>query len=390
MAAMYYCGIDVAKWNHTATVIDEEGQVVVKPALVSNDQAGVNLLLGLLAPYQDELLVGLESTGHYWLALYDQLTQRGYAVVVINPLQVRAFCKLDIRKRKTDRVDAVRIAQFVRFARPPATDQQLPVLLQLRELTRFRFRLVQQIGDCKRKILSILDRVFPEFQTLFSNVFLQSARQLLEQAVTAEEFATFDLAELEAILAKASRGRFGREKALEVRRTASCSIGVSFLTDAIHMEMQCLLAQMRLLEHQVDCVQQAIAGVMADLPQYITTIPGVGLATGAAMLAEIGDVTRFSTLEKLVAYAGIDASVFKTGEFEGDRMHMSKRGSPHLRQALWLAAGASLLNNPELKAFYDKKRAEGKPHGVAMGAVCRKLLSRVYIILKEQRPYEMR
>ncbi len=152
---MYYCGIDVAKWSHTVTVIGEADQILVKPLPVTNDQAGMLFLSGLLAPYKDDILVGLESTGHYWLALYDQLTRHGYAVAVINPLQVRAFGKMDIRKRKTDRVDAVRIAQFVRFARPPATDQQLPVLLQLRELTRFRFRLVQQVGDCKRKILCI-------------------------------------------------------------------------------------------------------------------------------------------------------------------------------------------------------------------------------------------
>lgn len=386
---MYYCGIDVAKWNHTATVIDEYGQVVVKPALVTNDQPGVNLLFEHLSPYKDDLLVGLESTGHYWLALYDQLTRQGYSVVVINPLQVRA-CKLDIRKRKTDRVDAVRIAQFLRFARPPATDQQLPIVLQLRELTRFRFRLTQQIGDCKRKVLSILDRVFPKFQSLFSSVFLQSARQLLEQAVTAEEFASFDLSEVEAILKKASRGQFGREKATQVLHAAKNSIGVSFLADAVHIEMQCLLAQMRLLEQQESCLDEAITAVMADLPQYITTIPGVGPVTGAALLAEIGDVTRFATLQALVAYAGIDPTVFDTGQFEGDRMHMSKRGSPYLRNALWLAATGCRLHNPELRAFYDKKRAEGKKHGVAQGAVCRKLLSRVYVILKEQRPYEIR
>lgn len=238
--------------------------------------------------------------------------------------------------------------------------------------------------------MSILDRVFPKFQSLFSSVFLQSARQLLEQAVTAEEFASFDLSEVEAILKKASRGQFGREKATQVLHAAKNSIGVSFLADAVHIEMQCLLAQMRLLEQQESCLDEAITAVMADLPQYITTIPGVGPVTGAALLAEIGDVTRFATLQALVAYAGIDPTVFDTGQFEGDRMHMSKRGSPYLRNALWLAATGCRLHNPELRAFYDKKRAEGKKHGVAQGAVCRKLLSRVYVILKEQRPYEIR
>ena len=130
--------------------------------------------------------------------------------------------------------------------------------------------------------------------------------------------------------------------------------------------------------------------LMQQLPQYITSIPGIGLATGAAILSEIGDINRFESPEKLVAYAGIDATVYQSGQFEALETHMSKRGSPYLRQALWQAASMAVLHDPQLKNYYQRKKAEGKHHGTAIGAVCRKLVARIFIILKENRPYEIR
>jgi transposase len=384
---MFYCGIDVAKHSHTVIVIDDKGKIV-EPALeVTNDQKGLNRLDQLLSTYRDQLRIGLEATGHYWLALYERLSHLDYSLSVLNPMQVRAYRKIDLRKRKTDRKDAFWIADFMRFFNPKPTDQDIPLILRLRELSRFRFWLTQQIGDCKRKIISILDRVFPEYEHIFSNVFLQSSRALLQNAITAEDFADFDLHELESILSRTSRGRFGEEKARQIHETASQSIGVTFLADAIHIEMSCLLNQIALLEEQQSLIDIKLENLMNQIPQFITSIPGVGLTTGAMLLAEIGDIHRFESPEKLVAYAGIDPSVFITGQFEGDKMHMSKRGSHYLRYALWQAACSSLLHNSELKSFYDKKRAEGKPHKVALGAVCNKLIKRIYVVLKENRPY---
>jgi transposase len=387
---MYYCGIDVGKGSHTTIVIDDDRQVVVPAFSVANDRAGLEKMATVLSRYQSQLHIGLEATGHYWLNLYSVLSGQDFVLTVINPMQVRAFHKTDIRRRKTDRIDAFWIADFVRFSHPSPSTTETPNLLQLRELTRFRFRLTQQIGDCKRKIISILDRVFPEYEKIFSDIFLQSSRRLLQEAVTAADFADLELAELEGILSRSSRGRFGRDKAEAIQAAARQSVGVSFLTDAVRVEMRCLLQQIDLLEQQRATIDAQVERLMADIPQHILSIPGVGEVTGAMILAEIGDITRFPGPEKLVAYAGIDASVYQTGQFEGDQMHMSKRGSHYLRYALWQAGMGCLLHNSELSNYYWKKRAEGKAHGVAMGALCRKLLGRVYIILKENRPYQTR
>lgn len=387
---MYYCGIDIAKHKHAVALMDEKGQVTRTAFTITNTRSGFDQLLATLQGLQETVSVGLEATGHYWLALYDELTRQGYAVTVLNPLQIAAYRKTGIRKLKSDTSDAVWIADFIRVSNLRPTTPDLPVLLQLRELSRFRFRLSEQIGDVKRKLLCILDRVFPEYERVFSSIFLQASRAVLQEAVSAHEFADFDLQELAAVLSQASHGRFGLEKAEALQQQARQSVGVAFLADAARIEMKCLLDQISLLDDQRTQLDLVIAEHMQQIPQHITSIPGIGPATGAAILAEIGDIQRFETLDKLVAYAGIDATVYQTGQFQASEAHMSKRGSPYLRQALWLAAIAALLHDPSLKAYYQKKRDEGKHHGTAVGAVCHKLLARIFVILKEQRPYVIR
>jgi transposase len=387
---MFYCGIDVAKRKHAVVVLNDNGQTHRPVFTIQNTREGMEFLVETLQRVGDDVMVGLEATGHYWLSLYDVLTRRGYAVAVINPLQIAAYRKSGVRKVKNDRTDAVWIADFLRIANLPASSREIPLLLQLRELSRFRFWLSEQIGDCKRKVITILDRVFPEYESLFSSVFVMSSRALLQEAVSAQEFADFDLQELTRLLARTSRRRFSVEKAQQLQEQARQSIGVGFLADAAQVELRCLLAQLDLLEEQQLEVEKAQAELMDAIPQHILTIPGIGLPTGAAILAEIGDIARFESEDKLVAYAGIDATVYQSGQFKGTEMHMSKRGSPYLRLALWQAASMAIQHNEELKVYYQKKRAEGKAHGTALGAVCRKLLVRVYVILKENRAYEIR
>jgi len=294
---MFYCGIDIAKRQHVVALLDENGQRMQSIFSISNDRAGFDHLIQSL-PAMDAVMIALEATGHYWLALYDVLTQQGYSVAVLNPLQVATYRRSGVRKVKNDRSDAVWIADFVRIANPSPTRQDLPVHLQLRELSRFRFRLNEQIGDIKRKLLTILDRVFPEYEQLFSSVFLQASRALLEQAVSAQEVAEMDLQELETLLHAASRGRFGREKAQQIHAQAVQSVGVGFLADAAQMEMRCLLAQIELLEQQRDQIDAALAKLMSQIPQHITSIPGIGPSTGAAIVAEIGDINRFPAISQ--------------------------------------------------------------------------------------------
>jgi transposase len=387
---MHYVGIDIGKRHHVAVILDAIGQQETKALPIANDRDGFDQLLDRLADLETDVLIGLEATGHYWLALYTMLVEADYDLVVLNPLQIHAYRKSGIRKRKNDRYDAYWIADYIRVSQQPHHQSQQPELLQLRELTRFRASLTNQVGDCKRKIISIIDRVFPEYERLFSNVFILTSRRLLAEALSPDEFAEFDLSELAQLLAQSSRGRHGQAKAEEIQALARRSVGIGFLTDALRVQMTCLLQQLALLDAQRQQLEVEITALMDQIPQHITSIPGIGLVTGAVILAEIGDVHRFDAPEKLVAYAGIDPTVYQSGQFTATQSRMSKRGSPYLRHALWQAAFMATQHDPQLRAYYQRKRDDGKAHGTAVGAVCRKLLHRIYIILKENRPYVIR
>lgn len=386
----YFVGIDVAKHEHQAVTLDEQGRPLGAVLTISNNRAGFDACVKTWRALDGAVQVALEATGQYWLALYDHLTRAGFTVHVFNPLQVHAYRQTGVRRTKTDRRDAFWIADFLRIGGSAPSTRPTAQLLQLRELARFRWKLIDQISDGKRKVLSVLDRIFPEYESLFSDVFLASSRRLLQQAANADELAEFDLSELTALLRAGSHGRFGQAKAEQVIATAKASVGVSFLADAAQLEVSCLLAQMEFLQAQVAQVDVAITKLMAAIPQHLTSITGIGAVTGATILGEIGDIKRFPALEQLVGYTGIDATVHQSGQFNATQMHMSKRGSPYLRRAVWLAASVARQYDPELKAYYDRKRAEGKHHNTVIGAICRKLLARIYVVLKEERPYQVR
>jgi Transposase IS116/IS110/IS902 family. len=258
-------------------------------------------------------------------------------------------------------------------------------ILQLRELTRFRFKLVDQVGGAKRKILTILDRVFPEYERLFSDVFIVSSRQLLRTATSAEEFANFDLEELTALLRRSSRGRFGKDKAQGIQMAARDSLGLSSLGPVASLEMGCLLDQIEFLEGQIAQVEGAVEAPMTAQEQYLDTIKGLGPVLAATILAEIGDIPSLyapGEPRRLRRY--------RPSRLLFTQAKLSKRGSPYLRRALWLAAASARRYNPDLQQYFEAKIRAGKPYGIAMSAVCRKLLARIYVVLKENRPYEVR
>jgi len=383
-------GIDVAKRTHEACVMGQDGRQIGKARRFHNTRRGVRALLDDLQQLSEPVIIGLEATGHYWLALHDELVRAGHTVQVLNPLQTHAYRKTTIRKLKSDRKDAWLIADVVRIGRGRAAYVPDETILQLRELTRFRWGLVDQIGDAKRRILTILDRVFPEYETLFSDVFIKSSRALLERATSAAEFADTDLEELTAVLKRHSRGRFGKAKAEALHAAARDSLGMTRLGGVARFELRALLDQITFLEQQVAGVEQQLETLLATMEQHVTDIKGISPVMAASLIGEIGDVHRFQRFESLVAYSGIDPSVFASGEFKATETHMSKRGSPHLRRALWLSAINASQSNPDLAAYLQRRLEEGKPWGTAMGAVARKLLSRIYVVLRDNRPYEVR
>lgn len=389
---MIIVGIDIAKRDHQAVIIDERGAALCKPFAFANSNAGVKKLTDAIAHVAAdpaEVTVGMEATGHYWLALYSALLPLGFTIHVINPIQTDAMRNATtVRKSKTDVIDCELIAQTIRFGRFSVTRVAEEDMIALRQLTRFHFALVDSVAEVKLQVIALLDQVFPEYQMLFSDTFGKTSVELLLSYTTPEDILALDTDALVEILARCSRGRLGLAKAEQVKSAAANSFGVKYGRNAFVFQIRSLLAQIHLVEAQIDELDAQVAEIYAFLDTRLHTIPGVGPVLAATILAEVGDISRFgSDPAKLVAYAGIDPSVKQSGNFIGSRNRMSKRGSPYLRRALWLAATVAYRHDPTLAAFYHKKRAEGKAHMTAIGAVARKLTYIVFAILRDNKSY---
>lgn len=388
---MLFVGIDIGKNNHVASMMDENGKVVFKAFSFSNTTDGGNALFSKLSSFSSDpsdFEIGMEATGHYWLSVYSFLFEKGFLLHVINPIQTDGWRKgTEIRKRKNDTIDSVLIADLIRYGQFVETRLADEDLFSLRTLTRFRTYLVESISDLKRKVVCILDQVFPEYQSIFSNIFGRTSKEILLQFSSPIDFENIPSETLAKLLAQLSRQKVGAIKAEQLKTAASSSFGITFAKNSFTFQLKALIEQISFIENQVKETETEISRIMEKLESPITTITGIGNVTGAAIISEIGDISKFDSPRKLVAFAGIDASVTQSGEFEATHNVMSKRGSPYLRKAIFQSALIASFKDPVLSAYYQKKRSEGKHHLTCVGAVSRKMCNIIYAVLKNNEPY---
>jgi hypothetical protein len=276
----------------------------------------------------------------------------------------------------------------MRFGQFSATQLSEENVMALRQLSRYRLSLVSECGDCKRKVIALLDQVFPEYDKLFSDTFGVASKELLLKCQTPEDMLSISTRKLTTLLSKASKGHFTAQKAQQLKAVAKESFGVTFAKDAFSFQIKQIIEQIIFLEKQLEALEKKLSILLHQTNTVITTIPGIGEALGAAIVGEIGDINRFDAPNKLVAFAGLDVTVRQSGEFNGTKNRISKRGSPYLRRAIWLAASRAAFCDPILSEYYQSLRARGKHHLTAIGAVCRKMCNIIFIILKEDRPYQ--
>ena len=388
---MLFVGIDIGKNNHVASMMDEKGKVVFKAFSFSNTTDGGNALFSKLSSFSSDpsdFEIGMEATGHYWLSVYSFLFEKSFLLHVINPIQTDGWRKgTEIRKRKNDTIDSVLIADLIRYGQFVETRLADEDLFSLRTLTRFRTYLVESISDLKRKVVCILDQVFPEYQSIFSNIFGRTSKEILLQFSSPIDFENISSETLAKLLAQLSRQKVGATKAEQLKAAASSSFGITFAQNSFTFQLKALIEQISFIENQVKETETEISRIMEKLKSPITTITGIGNVTGAAIISEIGDISKFDSPRKLVAFAGIDASVTQSGEFEATHNVMSKRGSPYLRKAIFQSALIASFKDPVLSAYYQKKRSEGKHHLTCVGAVSRKMCNIIYAVLKNNEPY---
>jgi len=386
---MHYCGIDIAKRKHEALVIGEFGKALSKSFSLDNSSDGAAKLFQFFGDNgikKEDVIIGMEATGHYWLSLYSFLTEEGYNVKVINPIQSDAFRKMYIRQTKNDSRDSFIIAQIMRFGEYHTTELAEESIIALRQLSRYRLCLVESAGNCKRRVIALLDQVFPEYASLFSDIFGATSLELLETYPSPDDIMNVPTQQLADFLSKASKGRFKEQKAYELKAIANGSFGVGFAKDAFCFQIKQLVAQLQFLEEQISDLEHEIDILMQSADSPITTITGIGSILGAAILSEIGDIHRFDSPAKLVAFAGLDVKVVQSGEFTGTQGKLTKRGSPFLRRAIWLAANVASFKDPTMSEYYQSLRQRGKHHYVAISAVARKMCNIIFAILSTNKP----
>ena len=387
----YYLGIDIAKTNHVASLINNTGEVVIRAIKFTNSTEGFHKLLTTIQDKIGDLSnveSAMEATGQYWLSLYSALTDNGFHVSVYNPYQIKSYRgAYNNRKQKNDVIDSIIIADYLRVFGSKEANLPEENLLSLKQLTRFRSNIVDNVTSLKVQVIGLLDKVFPEYKELFCNTFGTTSKQLLLNCPTPDDILKISTTKLANLLSKHSKGRFNKDTAVHLKEVAKESFGIKFTTDACSFEIKQLINQIIFLENQIDEVSKEIKELYNKLDSHLLSVPGVGDTLAPIILAEIGDIHRFDKPSKLIAFAGVDPSENQSGNKSSSNEKLSKRGSPYLRHAIYTASLVAISKEPELRAYYDKKISEGKHHFVALAGISRKLLTIIYYILKENRDY---
>ena len=379
---MIFVGIDVASHKHDCCITSEKMEVL-SSFIFANDKAGFEKLLSEVGRFGllTDAKIGIESTGHYSLNLQNYLSQKRLSVTLFNPLFVNLQRKAQsLRKTKTDKSDARFLAELLAAEGSKPYQPTVSAISELRIHTRSRFRLVQARSKLKQQVSRLVTILFPEFPSMIWSVNQKSSYALLLEFPTAKDIANAHLTRLSNLLSEKSRGKYGKEKALQIRQAARNSIG--FDSRATGFELQQVIRQIHFLQEQIDAVDKEIKSIMREIDTPILSIPGIGYILGAIIISEIGSVENFDNPGKLLAFAGLDPSTYQSGNYTATKTPMVKRGSTYLRWALMQAARLAAYRDVTFSLYYEKKRSQGKHHFVALTHTAKKLVRVLFYLLK--------
>ena len=387
---MYIVGIDIGKNHHEASIVSPEGKQIGRSLRFATTHKGADSLMSFIFKNigNSPCVFDMEATGHYWYPIYSFLKAKGYTIYVINPIQSDSLRKMYIRQTKNDSIDSFLIAEVIRFGQFGTTSMADENILAMRQLCRYRDSVISSRTEIKLRIGTIMEQIFPEYEKQFSSLWVSTSMGILEKYLTPENIENAPIDELFEIIKDKSHNRLTRAKAISIKEAAADTFGIKIAQDAFSFQLKQLIDRMNFLDKQIEALDIEIMKYYEQFDCYLHTIPGIGIIGAATILAEIGDISRFKNSSALVAFAGIDPTVRQSGEFNSTHNHMSKRGSPYLRHAIFLAATTCSFHNSPLNAYYKKKRDQGKHHLTATGAVARKLTTIIYAVLRDSKPYE--
>ncbi len=388
---MIYVGIDVAKDKHDCCILSMQGEALDPSFTIDNNRPGFQQLyerIRRFATDPDQIKVGLEATGHYSCNLLAFLLEKELPTVLINPLHTNFYRRsITLRLTKTDKVDAQTIAAML--SADPTLKRYTPAQRRyedLKSLTRYRFDKVKERAKLRQSVSRLVTILFPELEKKVTSLHTASVYALLVEFPSAAAISAAHLTRLTNLLASASKGRYDRSNALDIREAARGSIGSDLPAKSLELRHTIILIQE--LDKEIDEVEAQIRRIMDAIASPILTIPGINYRMGAMIVAEIGDFSRFDSPDKILAYAGLSPSIYQSGQLQNSRARMEKRGSRYLRYALFNATKYVCQWDPVFRDYLNKKRAEGKHYNVAISHAAKKLVRVIYALEKSRTPYE--
>jgi transposase len=390
-------GIDVSKGNSQGQAFLDRNQPYKKNFRFEHTEEGLQSFLKFLEEIEKvsgvRPAVILEATGHYHQPVVQVIEKQEYLLMVINPLASQRAKKSQLRKVKTDAVDAFHLGELYYKEEFEPYRQQAIQLLNLKHLTRQHGALTTTYVQTKLQFQAVLDQIFPHYVGVFGNLFSNASLAILQEYPTPQLVMDAGIKPITKLIqeqAKRSES-WANEKAQKIISAAQCSPNSRVIYDSHFITLQMLISLLLELQEHLSHLEQEIDGLAQERKEYdlLRSVPGIGNKIAATILSEVGEIERFDHAKKLVAFSGIDPSVYASGKFIATSNRITKRGSKRLRQALFLAVQCGIRRsiNPQLKEYYDKKRAEGKAYKVAIIACANKLVRWIYAILKHERPY---
>ena len=389
-------GIDISKGRSTVAVMRPFGEVVISPFEVRHTDSELSELARRLKSLDGETRVVMEATGNYHAPVAWLLHDAGLYVSVVNAKLVHGYGNNDVRHVKTDRKDAVKLANYGldRWLTLPRYVPEEDTRLLLKSCYR-QYRQYSKVQTVlKNNLISLLDTTFPNANRLFNSPVRADGSEKWVDFV-AEFWHCGCVCERseKAFLNKYQRWcrkngyNFSEEKALYIYSEAGGHIGVMPKSETTKLLVEQAVSQLRATSAALATLRQEMQSLASQLPEYpvVMEMFGVGPALGPQLMAEIGDVRRFYSKKALVAYAGIDAPPNDSGDVTGRHKNMSKVGASSLRRTLFLVMSVYLQTAPldePVYQFMDRKRAEGKPYRVYMMASANKFLRIYYATVK--------
>ncbi len=385
-------GIDIGKRKHAATALSPQGEILGQIASFPNTRQGVDRLeKDLLIPVggPKKVLVAMEATGHYWMCLHAELSRKGYECVALNPVLTGARAKTRIRKTSNDRIDSAGIARLVLSGEARASRVPNPETAELRLLVRHRRRLIQAASNMERYAHTLIDRVFPEYADVFSKPFLPSAQKLIREIGLAPHKLVAKAQETRQLLQIASRRKLTAETIDQLLQAAKDSIGCRDAAEVAEKQLCSIF-------DYLDGLRQPIAAIEEELQRRVenlrSPLPSLGISAvlAAAIHAESDPIADFASADEYVAYTGLDPSRRESGDSIHYNGKISKRGSPVLRHALYLAAFVIYRKHDYFHRIYRKHRRLGKEHDNALVIVARHLARVIWRMLTDGRAFSKR